>query len=159
MRGSPQVLAVLRQLLKYELTAINQSFLHARMCLDWGYDSLAKKIRKDSIANMVYAEQLIDRILFLEGMPNLRDTYSLKIGSDVGEIHAHDLKLAKKTATCANAGIKTCVEHDDDASRELMEGISDERRRPHRLARITATDHQRRRPRPLLGTADPHRLT
>ena len=70
----------LRQLLKYELTAINQSFLHARMCLDWGYDSLAKRIRKDSIANMVFAEQLIDRILFLEGMPNLRDTYSVKVG-------------------------------------------------------------------------------
>lgn len=123
MRGNPQVLTVLRELLKYELTVINQSFLHARMCLDWGYDNLAKRIRKDSVANMVYAEQLIDRILFLEGMPNLRDTYSLKIGSDVGEIHAHDRKLAKKTAGCANAGIKTCVEHDDDASRELIEGI------------------------------------
>lgn len=123
MRGNPQVLTVLRELLKYELTVINQSFLHARMCLDWGYDNLAKRIRKDSIANMLYAEQLIDRILFLEGMPNLRDTYSLKIGSDVGEIHARDHRLAKKTASCANAGIKTCVEHDDDASRELMEGI------------------------------------
>ena len=115
MRGDPQVLAVLRQLLKYELTAINQSFLHARMCLDWGYDSLAKRIRKDSIANMVFAEQLIDRILFLEGMPNLRDTYSVKVGSD--------RKLAKQTADCANAGVSTCTECGDDASRELIESI------------------------------------
>lgn len=123
MRGDPQVLTVLRQLLKYELTAINQSFLHARMCLDWGYDSLAKKIRKDSIANMFFAEQLIDRILFLEGMPNLRDTYSVKVGSDVSEIHGHDRKLAKKTADCANAGVSTCTECGDDASRELIESI------------------------------------
>ena len=123
MRGNLQVLKVLRQILKYELTAINQSFLHARMCLDWGYGNLAKQIRKASIANMVYAEQLIDRILFLEGMPNLRDTYALKIGPDVGEIHANDLDLAKKTVDCANEAIKTCVEHDDDASRELIESI------------------------------------
>ncbi len=123
MRGDPQVLTVLRQLLKYELTAINQSFLHARMCLDWGYDSLAKRIRKDSIANMVFAEQLIDRILFLEGMPNLRDTYSVKVGSDIGEMHKYDRKLAKQTADCANAGISTCTESGDDASRELIESI------------------------------------
>ncbi len=123
MRSNVQVLTALRQLLKYELTAINQSFLHARMCLDWGYDSLAKRIRKDSIASMVYAEQLIDRILFLEGMPNLRDTFSISIGSDVGEMHSCDRKLSKQTADCANEGIRACVEHGDDASRELIESI------------------------------------
>ncbi len=123
MKGHPKVLHALRQLLKYELTAINQSFLHARMCLDWGYDGIAGRIRKASIKNMVFAEQLVDRILFLEGMPNLRDTYALRVGSDVGKMHARDHKLAKDTANCANAGIDICVEQEDDASRELIESI------------------------------------
>ncbi|MDE0123105.1 MAG: bacterioferritin [Bryobacterales bacterium] len=123
MKGNPNVLTSLRQLLKYELTAINQSFLHARMCLDWGYEGIAHAIRKASIRNMVFAEQLVDRILFLEGMPNLRDTYHLRIGTDVGQIHARDRKLARDTANCANAGIDVCVKHEDDASRELLESI------------------------------------
>ena len=123
MKGNPKVLTSLRQLLKYELTAINQSFLHARMCLDWGYEGIADAIRKASIRNMVFAEQLVDRILFLEGMPNLRDTYHLRIGTDVGQIHARDRKLASDTANCANAGIDVCVKHEDDASRELLESI------------------------------------
>lgn len=123
MQGHPKVLEALRLLLKHELTAVNQSFLHARMCLDWGYDSLAKRIRKDSISNMVFAEQLIDRILFLEGMPNLRDIFGLSIGKDIAKIHANDRKLAKRIADCANSGIEICVECDDDASRELIEAI------------------------------------
>lgn len=123
MIGHPKVLEALRKLLKYELTAINQSFLHARMCLDWGYEGVAKRIRKDSIANMLFAEQLVDRILFLEGMPNLRDTYSLSIGNDVAKIHANDRALAVKTADCANGGIKVCVQSKDDTSRELIESI------------------------------------
>ena len=123
MTGNPKVLNSLRQLLKYELTAINQSFLHARMCLDWGYEAIAGTIRKASIKNMVFAEQLVDRILFLEGMPNLRDTYPLRIGTDVGKMHARDRRLAKDTANCANAGIDVCVRQEDDASRELLESI------------------------------------
>lgn len=123
MKGNPKVLTSLRKLLKYELTAINQSFLHARMCLDWGYEGIAEAIRKASIRNMVFAEQLVDRILFLEGMPNLRDTYHLRIGTDVSQIHARDHKLARDAANCANAGIDVCVKHEDDASRELLESI------------------------------------
>ncbi len=123
MKGNPKVLDALRQLLKYELTAINQSFLHARMCLDWGYDGVAARIRKDSIANMLYAEQLIDRILFLEGMPSLRDTYPFRIGSDVAKMHANDRTLSKSIADCANAGIEVCVQSEDDTSRELIESI------------------------------------
>lgn len=123
MKGHPKVLEALKQLLKFELTAINQSFLHARMCLDWGYDGLAQRIRKDSIANMVYAEQLIDRILFLESMPNLRDLFHLSIGRDVAKIHANDCQLTKGTADCANKGIEVCTDHEDDTSRELIEAI------------------------------------
>lgn len=123
MIGDPKVLEALRKLLKYELTAINQSFLHARMCLDWGYERIAHRIRKDSISNMRFAEQLIDRILFLEGMPSLRDMHALSIGSDVGKMHANDRALAIKTADCANTGIKVCGKSDDDTSRELIESI------------------------------------
>ena len=123
MQGHPKVLETLRRLLKFELTAINQSFLHARMCLDWGYEGIAARIRKDSISNMVFAEQLIDRILFLEGMPSLRDTYALRIGTDVGRIHANDMRLCRQTAECANGCIEVCVSHEDDASRELVESI------------------------------------
>ncbi len=123
MQGHPKVLEALRSLLKYELTAINQSFLHARMCLDWGYEGVARRIRKDSIANMVFAEQLIDRILFLEGMPSLRDTYALRIGTDMARIHASDRRLSKHTADCANDCVDICVKHADDASRALVESI------------------------------------
>lgn len=123
MKGNPHVLASLRELLKYELTTINQSFLHARMCLDWGYEGIAGAIRKHSIASMVFAEQLVDRILFLEGMPNLRDTFAMRVGMDAGKIHANDLELSAETATCANRGIEVCVEREDDASRELIKRI------------------------------------
>ncbi len=126
MRGDTQALAALRALLKFELTAINQAFLHARMCLDWGYEGIAGEIRKHSIASMRYAEQLIDRILFLEGLPNLRDTYPMRIGANAGQIHSNDLKLAVETAQCANDGIEVCVRREDDASRELIESILDE---------------------------------
>lgn len=125
MRGNPQVLSKLRELLKYELTAINQSFLHARMCLDWGYDVIASVVRKYSIANMVFAEQLVDRILFLEGMPNLRDTYPLRVGMDVHKIHANDLDLCRRTVDCANLAIDLCADLEDDASRELVRRILD----------------------------------
>lgn len=123
MKGDPKVLEALRGTLKYELTAINQSFLHARMCHDWGYEVIAKRIRDDSIVNMVHAEQLIDRILFLEGIPSLRDTFALRVGTDAEKIHANDHRLALATAQCANEGIIACTDRGDDASRELLERI------------------------------------
>lgn len=123
MKGHAKVMASLRELLKYELTAINQSFLHARMCLDWGYERIADRIRKASIKSMIHSEQLVDRILFLEGKVNLRDTYHLRIGADVHRMHSRDLLLARDTIDCANAGIAVCVENKDDTSRELIERI------------------------------------
>ena len=123
MKGHPKVIEALKELLKCELTAINQSFLHARMCLDWGYNGLAMQIRKDSITKMVHAEQLIDRILFLEKIPNLASMFKLGIGKDVAKIHVNDLMLATRTADCANLGIKTCTNEKDDTSRELIEAI------------------------------------
>ncbi len=123
MKGKPAVVDALRKLLKFELTAINQSFLHARMCLDWGYDRVAAQIRRASIDNMVHAEQLIDRILFLESVPNLRDIHAMQVGDNVAKIHRHDLHLTQRTAVCANEGVAVCIAEDEDASRELIEGI------------------------------------
>ncbi len=123
MKGNPRVLEALRSLLKYQLTSINQSFLHARMCLDWGYEEIAGQVRKASIDHMVFAEQLVDRILFLEGMPSLRDTYPVRVGTDVGQIHSYDLSLSCDTAASANEGIQASIEHEDDTSRELIESI------------------------------------
>lgn len=123
MKGDPKVLESLKKVLKSELTAINQSFLHARMCVDWGYEGLGRKIRKESIVKMEHAEKLIDRILFLESMPNLRDLFPLRIGKDVGLIHENDLATGKAIAAHANEGIETAVKRLDDTSRELLESI------------------------------------
>lgn len=123
MKGHPKVLETLKTVLKSEFTAINQSFLHARMCSDWGYEGLGRRIRKDSIVQMVHAEKLIDRILFLEGMPNLRDMFPLRIGKDVGKIHKNDLALTSDTVNRANQGVTIAVSSSDDASRELLESI------------------------------------
>ena len=123
MQGDPQVLESLKTVLKSELTAINQSFLHARMCTDWGYEGLGRVIRKQSIVKMEHAEKLIDRILFLESMPNLRDMFALRIGKNVKLIHENDLALDSETAARANQGVEVCVAQSDDASRELLEQV------------------------------------
>lgn len=123
MKGDPQVLEALKDVLKAELTAINQSFLHARMCADWGYEGLGRKIRKESIVKMEHAEKLIDRILFLESMPNLRDMFPLRIGKDVGQIHKNGLVVGRDIAARANKGVETAAAQSDDTSRELLESI------------------------------------
>ena len=89
MQGDTEILNVLNEVLTAELTAINQYFLHAKMCGDWGYERLHAKIRHESIDEMNHAESLVDRILYLDGLPNLQRLWKLRIGENVEEILSH----------------------------------------------------------------------
>src|SRR5512143_3833484 len=93
MKGSPKVIEVLNQVLKAELTAINQYFLHAEMCENWGYERMAKLVRKESIEEMVHAEKLMERILYLDGTPNMSDYFKINIGATLEAQIRNDLQL------------------------------------------------------------------
>jgi len=123
MKGNPKVLHHLNDALKAELTAINQYFLHSSMCQNWGYHRLAKKQKEESIGEMKHAEALLDRILFLDGAPNMTDMFPIKIGANVRQQLLNDLALEMDAIPRLNAGIKTSVEVGDNASRELLEKI------------------------------------
>jgi len=123
MKGNDRVLKFLNEILKAELTAINQYFLHASMCKNWGYERLAKKQREESISEMKHAESLLDRILFLEGVPNMTDMFPIKVGSNVQKQLENDLVLEMDALPRLNAAIKTATEIGDNASRELFEQI------------------------------------
>jgi bacterioferritin len=123
VQGEPRVLELLNEVLTSELTAINQYFIHAKMCENWGYDRLAEHIRNESIDEMKHAEILIDRILFLEGVPNMQRLYPIKVGETVHEQFELDLAAEREAVVRLNAGIATCVTVGDNASRGLLEGI------------------------------------
>lgn len=123
MKGDAKVIAVLNEVLKAELTAINQYFLHAEMCENWGYEKLAKHTRKESIEEMVHAEKLIERILYLDGTPNMTDYFKINIGQNVKEQIENDLKVEYDAVKRLNTGVETCVKLSDNGSRELLEGI------------------------------------
>jgi len=123
MKGDAKVIAVLNQVLKAELTAINQYFLHAEMCENWGYERLAHHTRKESIEEMQHAEKLMEHILFLEGTPNMSDYFKIKIGQDVKAQIENDLQVEYNAVKRLNEGIAVCVKAGDNGSRELLEGI------------------------------------
>jgi bacterioferritin len=123
MRGHDQILKYLNEVLKTELTAINQYFLHAKMCENWGYQRLAEYNRKESISEMVHAEKLMDRILFLEGTPNMTDIGPIKVGANVKAQLESDLAVELDAVPRLNAAIKTASELGDNASRELFQQI------------------------------------
>ncbi|HWH78347.1 MAG TPA: bacterioferritin [Candidatus Binatus sp.] len=123
MKGNKQVIEVLNQILRKELTGINQYFIHAKMCDNWGYVKLKKFIWDESIGEMKHADKIIERILFLEGTPNITDYDKIKIGATVKQQLESDLGLEIAALTVLRPGIKKCLEASDDASRELLEHI------------------------------------
>jgi bacterioferritin len=123
MRGNDQVLEHLSIALKAELTAINQYFLHAKMCENWGYFRLGKYYRKESIEEMVHAEKLMNRILFLEGTPNMTDIGPIKVGRNVKAQLENDLAIEVDAVHHLNAAIGIAVKSGDNASRALFEEI------------------------------------
>lgn len=123
MKGDPKVIDALNEILTGELTAINQYFLHARMCKNWGFERIASKVHKESIDEMIHAQNLTDRILFLDGIPNLQKLGKLNIGENVPEQFEADLKLEYEALRNLKTAIKVCFEAADHTSRELLEHI------------------------------------
>ncbi len=119
----PKVIAFLNKALKNELTAINQYFLHARMLKDWGVSKLAEKEYKESIEEMEHADELIERVLFLNGLPNLQDLGKLRIGENVEEILECDLALEHEAIPLLRDGIEHCEKVRDYVSRDLLQKI------------------------------------
>jgi len=123
MQGDAKIIEILNDVLTAELTAINQYFVHAEMCENWGYDRLHKIIRKHSIGEMKHAEELIERVLFLEGIPNVQRLGKINIGENVPEILKSDYALEMDALPRLNKGIETCRELGDNNSRHLLEEI------------------------------------
>jgi bacterioferritin len=123
MKGNDQVVEALNRALTIELTAINQYFCQAKMCKNWGYDKLAKKHYEESLGEMKHAEKLIDRILFLEGVPEIARYDVIRVGASVKEQLENDLKLELTGVQHYNAAIELATKLKDNGSRELMEPI------------------------------------
>jgi bacterioferritin len=123
MQGDPGVIQQLNLILRNELTAINQYFLHARMLEHWGIDKLGKHEYDESIDEMKHADRLIERILFLEGIPNLQDLDKLLIGENVEEVLECDLRLERKAADDLRAAIGICEKARDYVTRNLLREI------------------------------------
>ena len=123
MKGDSKVIALLNKALSNELIAINQYFLHAKMYKDWGMTNLAEYEYHESIDEMKHADMLVDRILFLEGLPNLQDFGALRIGEDTKEMLECDLALEHDAVPDLREGIKYCEEVKDFVSRDLFNTI------------------------------------
>jgi len=123
MKGNDEVLTLLNLLLTNELTAINQYFIHAKMCENWGFERLGAKIREESIDEMRHADQVISRILFLEGVPNLQRYHKLHVGETVKEQLESDLQLEYAAVAFLNQGIDTARKANDNATEDLFTRI------------------------------------
>ena len=123
MQGDVAVLELLNEVLTAELTAINQYFIHAKMCDNWGYRRLAQHGRDESIDEMKHAEVLIERILYLEGVPNMMRLFPVRVGETVPEQFQVDVELEYEAVERLNRGINLAVEQDDNGTRELLSQI------------------------------------
>jgi bacterioferritin len=122
-QGNKDVVAVLNDVLTGELTSINQYFLHSRMCRNWGYGRLSEIIYKESIDEMKHADELIERILYLNGVPNVQKLSKIRIGESVPEMFEVDLANEMEAVARLNAGIATCIGAADNGSRHLLEEL------------------------------------
>jgi bacterioferritin len=123
MRGHDQVIAMLNDVLTAELTAINQYWIHARMCENWGYERLWKKVREEAMGEMRHADQLIERILYLEGVPNVQRLGKVNVGQTVPEQLRLDLEVEQAAIRMLNNGIELARGLGDNGSRDLLEDL------------------------------------
>ena len=123
MKGNEEVVAVLQDVLCAELTAINQYFVHARMCENWGYGKLAAYIRKESIEEMHHAQEVIDRILYFDGAPNMQKYMKINVGKTVPEQLQFDLEVEYQAVPRLNRGIELARANGDNGTRALLEHI------------------------------------
>jgi bacterioferritin len=123
MKSNEEILVLLNSLLTNELTAINQYFVHAKMCANWGFERLAAKIRAESVDEMRHADEVISRILFLEGVPNLQRYHKLHVGETVKEQLESDLQLEYTAIGFLNQGITKARELGDNATEAMMTKI------------------------------------
>ncbi|CAG0974717.1 bacterioferritin [Myxococcaceae bacterium] len=123
MQGDREVIEALNEILTAELTAINQYFIHSRMCDNWGYRRLAKKKHEESIDEMKDADKIIQRILYLEGVPNMQRLGPIRAGEDAVEQHRLDLEMERAAIERYNRTIALCSSKGDHGTRELLEDI------------------------------------
>jgi bacterioferritin len=123
VKGDTAIIVALNEVLTAELTAINQYFVHYKMCEDWGYERLAKKKREESIEEMGHANSIIGRILYLEGIPNMQRLSPIRIGENAIEQHKLDLAVEVDAVDRLNKAIALCREKGDNGTRELLEGV------------------------------------
>lgn len=140
MQGDPRIIDLLNQVLRKELTGINQYFVHSRMCKNWGYAVLATASHEEAIDEMKHADKILERILFLDGVPNLSDYDRLVVGSTVREQIDNDLALEMAALTVLRPGIKLCLEAGDHGSRELLEHIVEDEE--HHVDWLEAQKHK-----------------
>ena len=123
MKGKPEIIEILNEVLTAELTAINQYFIHAKMTANWGFNKIAAIVRAESIDEMKHADQLIERILYLDGVPNLQRYGKINVGETVAEQYKLDLQLEYEALERLNRGVALARDLGDNGTRELLERV------------------------------------
>lgn len=123
MKGDPEIINALNEILTAELTAINQYYIHYKMCENWGYKKLAEMKKAEAMGEMKDADEVIDRILYLDGVPNMQRLFPVKVGENIVEQHTVDLELEKNAVARLNKAIALCRDKGDNGTREILVDI------------------------------------